>query len=325
MTDTPPPDSTRSARRIGRTSFFSCAILAIARAGILAILAAVATAARTPDEPSLGAVVDRILDPATPAPEREKAIDAHAGRAAELVAEMARRIAPDRANEYDLIPWMWRVAHRAGKRGDAPELRAMMDVSMPVGADDPFLDWQCVVLGGGVVMGIADTGDWPRPRVAALLEGMPEEFARRWERSLELAINMADDENVPPPTRYDALRMLCVLPLERARDPLVRNLAPGTEEEVQAGAVHGLLDLDDDGIAEPLIDALPGLAKKNRRVAVKGLLRTPARALALLEAVAEGRVPREEIDAFRERELREHSDERVRGRAVEVLGGAQGR
>lgn len=285
-----------------------------------ALVAGAGVYAQTAAGSAISQTVDRLLAADTPAPEREKILAETAGKVPELIAELARRIAPDRANEYDLIPTIWRVAHRAGKRGDEAELRRLMDVSMPAGPEDPFLDWQCVVLGGGVVMGIADAGDWPAPRVARLLDGSTEIFRRRWERSLDLALAMADDASVPPPTRYDALRMLCVLPLDRALEPLARHLSPDTEEEVQAGAVLGLLDANDDAVAGPLVDALRGLAAKNRAVAVKGLLRTPGRAMALLEGLAEGKVDREAINAFRERELREHPDEAVRSRAAEVLG-----
>jgi len=264
-------------------------------------------------------LADRLLDAAVPEREREKLIDANTAAAPALLTEMAGRIAPDRANEYELIPWIWRVANRSVKRMDDAGIRGVMEVSMP-GEGEPLRDWQSVVLGGGVVMGIAEKGGFPARRLRGIMEGQDAGFTGRWARSLELAIAMSHHEPTPPPTRYDALRMLCVLPLERVRGDLTRYLAAGTEAEVQSGALYGLLDMDDDAIAAPVIEHLGGLAEGNRATAVRGLMRTPGRAKVLLEAVATGKVERGLLGPAGGRSLLRHADEAVRNRAAEVLG-----
>jgi hypothetical protein len=94
-------------------------------------------------------------------------------------------------------------------------------------------------------------------------------------------------------TRYDALRMLAVLPWDRAGAQLVRYLAAGVEPEIQAGAIGGLSDLQDDRAAEALVHHAGDLAPENRRHAIDALLRTDARRARLRDALARG-VIREE-------------------------------
>ena len=66
---------------------------------------------------------------------------------------------------------------------------------MPKG-DERLRDWQAVVLGGGVVMGLSQAGTSPRDVMAPWLA---EDATRRarWSRSLDLAERMADDARCP--------------------------------------------------------------------------------------------------------------------------------
>ena len=99
---------------------------------------------------------------------------------------------------------------------------------------------------------------------------------------------MADAAAVRKGTRYDALRMLAVLPWERAGAQLERYLAAGVDAELQAGAIGGLSDLQDDRAAAALVRSFPDLAPANRRHAIEALLRTDARRARLREAVERG-------------------------------------
>src|SRR6185503_15629514 len=102
--------------------------------------------------------------------------------------------------EYQRIPWIWRVAILAGKRNQAPLLRQILDVSLPE-LNAPLLDWQAVVLGGGLINGLSQQGLWPGERLEALLKDQPA-LTPRWRRALDLAAAMADNPEVRQGTRY---------------------------------------------------------------------------------------------------------------------------
>lgn len=201
-------------------------------------------------------------------------------RAAEQIAELAKGIV-DAKTEYERIPAIWRVAIAAGKRNDPKELRDVLRVSLP-GGKDPLRDWQAVVIGGGVINGVSQTGAWPAQRLAELIDDKP-----RWEAALKQAVAMADDAKVPAGTRYDALRMVALADWEVAEPVLTKYLAKGTNAELQMGAVSGLADVDTPKAAELLWKSLGDLTPANRALAIDGLLRTPERAKLLKDVQAD--------------------------------------
>jgi putative membrane-bound dehydrogenase-like protein len=252
------------------------------------------------DPPSVARV---ILNKALPNDAREAAVAANPQFAAELVAEMTRDLAPGTPAEYERIPWVWRVAVACGRRDDAAQLRRLLAVALPRDGQ-PLLDWQAVVLGGGVVMGASDRGHWPAARVAELLAD-DADLQARWRRAVDLAAAMADDAKVPTPTRYDALRMLAVRPWAECGPRLSRYLAKGTNEELQAGAISAAGDVDAPGATEALLKALPHLAGNNRNLALDALLRNRRRAEALARAIESGAADRAWLDGARSSKLNE--------------------
>lgn len=242
-------------------------------------------------------------DPATAAPEaiaaalldakhdqkaREALAREAAPRAVDVVKALVARLPADADEEYRRIPWIWRVAVAAGRAKDEAALRPLLDLSMPR-EREPLRDWQAVVLGGGVVMGLSQGGAWPRDVLAPWLAEDPVRAAR-WTRSLDLAVTMADDARVRNGTRYDALRMLAVLPWERVGAQLVRYLSGDVDAELQLGAIGGLSDLQDDRAADALVQHFAHYAPANRRHAIDALLRTDARRARLREALKRGLV-----------------------------------
>ena len=91
---------------------------------------------------------------------------------------------------------------------------------------------------------------------------------------------------------------------------LLRYLKPGTPDELQMGTVSGLVDIQSNHVAEHLIRHLPRLSKRNRQLALQGLIRTESRSLALLNAMKAKRVPLTLIDKQRKQLLR-HDSKRV--------------
>src|SRR5262245_39845473 len=75
------------------------------------------------------AVAREILDDATPAERRAALVRDNATIAPELLVAMTSDLKPGE-EEYRRIPWVWRIAIAAGRRGDTEQLRRMLDVSL---------------------------------------------------------------------------------------------------------------------------------------------------------------------------------------------------
>jgi hypothetical protein len=274
----------------------ACSRRATLSALLLALIAATAPGARaqaTLPDPSTAtpqAIAAALLDASQDQKARETLARDAAPRAAQVVQALVTGL-PDRdeEEEYRRIPWIWRVAVAAGRAKDEPALKSLTDVSLPR-EGDRLRDWQAVVLGGGVVMGLSQAGTWPRDVMAPWL-AEDATRARLWARALDLAEVMADDEKVRNGTRYDALRMLAVLPWDRTGARLVRYLSADVDPELQMGAIGGLSDLQDDRAADALITHMPQYTERNRGLAVAALLRTDARIARLKAAVAAGTLP----------------------------------
>jgi putative heme-binding domain-containing protein len=259
----------------------------------------------------------QLVDDQLPAAEREAIVAAHPRLAVELVRALAAGLDGNVQEEYRRIPWMWRVSIAAGRRNDTAQLRELLRAALPQpGA--PLTHWQAVVLGGGVVNGVSDRGAWPRPRVAELI-GDDAALGARWERLLDQAAAMADDQQVPTPTRYDALRILGADTWRRRGAQLARYLAAEVHEELQMGGVSAAADVQDPAATAALLAGLAHFAKGNQGLALDSLFRDESRTDALLDALEAGRVTREILGAPRVERLRSLPDARRRARAEALL------
>ena len=111
----------------------------------------------------------RVLDETGGREGREAIVRDHPELAARLLAEMTAGLAPGSPEEARRIPWIWRVAIAAARRGDGPEVLRILDVGRPAPA--PLDDWRAVVVGGGIINGFTLAGRWPARRVEGLLKG----------------------------------------------------------------------------------------------------------------------------------------------------------
>lgn len=211
--------------------------------------------------------------------------------AADTIAKLIEGLAVGTPKEYERISDIWTNALAAGKRNDDAELTALLEISIPQ-LDKPLAHWQAVVIGGGVINGWSQTGEWPRRRMSSLLADNIW-LKARWNRALLLAKSMADDTNVPSGTRYDALRMLGADSWNRNETQLVSYLAADAHVELQMGAVSALSDVEEPAAAKALIAALDELSAPNVRIAVAAMLRTNERAMTLANALDSGTVSRE--------------------------------
>jgi hypothetical protein len=258
----------------------------------------------------------QILDAEKSDEERTALIAAHPDQAAEVIVAMTTGLEPG-DEEYVRIPWIWRVAIAAGKRDVDGQILEILKVSLPE-KDQPLRDWQSVVIGGGIINGISQQNVWPRERLAAILEDQ-DDLSRRWARLIVQSREMADNEDVPTGTRYDALRILGCGAWEDEGNQLTKYLAEGTHEELQMGAVSGLVDVDHPAAAAALAGALTHLQGTNRTLALDGLLRGNTRPKQLLDAVETGTVTSEELGSERAEQLTQHDDQTIRTRARKLL------
>jgi hypothetical protein len=261
-----------------------------------------------------------VLDESKPAKEREALARDRSVPSSDLVAAMTRDLIPGTKEEYARIPWIWRVAIDAAKRNDVDEIRRILEVSLPA-PNGRLDDWRAVVIGGGLINGITQAGDWPGPRIETALK-RDAVLSLRYERALDLASAMADDPKVPTGTRYDALRMLGATTWDRRSAQLLRYLKKETHPELQMGAVSGLGDLRDHSsdVAKALIEVLGDLDATNRSLALQALTRDEARAQRLLDAIAADRVKAVGLGEKTTEALKTHASDAVRARALELLG-----
>jgi putative membrane-bound dehydrogenase-like protein len=297
----------------------------VSRQDLADLFAFLATAASPPTlDPHHVSAADyakRILDDAVPDAERSAIIQSQPQIAVELIAAMTADLSygTDAAGneEYRRIPWIWRIAVAAGKRNQPDQLRRILDAALPR-RDETLRDWQAVVIGGGIINGLTQTGVWPRERILELIEKQVH-LMERWERTIELAARMADDERVRVPTRYDALRILGCDTWENRGRQLGKYLAKGTHDELQMGAVSALGDLRAAEVVPLLLSGLEHFSAHNRELALDALIRDEARVAVLLDAVADGTLKAKQIGPTRRSRLLNHPNKELRTRAHKLL------
>jgi putative membrane-bound dehydrogenase-like protein len=213
--------------------------------------------------------------------------------AAVKIAELLKGLAVGTSAEYQRIPAIWEEAIAAGRRNIDRELVRVLDLSLP-NDGEPLRDWQAVVIGGGVINGLSQQDKWPRARLTELLKPYPQ-LQSQWQRTVELSLAIADDEAVKNGTRYDALRILGADTWERGGLKLQEYLDKDVNEELQMGAVSGLMDMEAPEASAAVLARMSNLQEGNKRLAIEGLLRTPQRRRQLVDAIEAGQISAEEL------------------------------
>ena len=266
--------------------------------GLLAGLLAVASGSASPAQPpaQLPAQVAQEILAQTGESQREGLIEKHKSMAKDLILEWTKDLATNPADpnsgslEYQRIPSIWRAAILAvrdpASRNAA--LADLVDLSLPE-PTGPMHDWQAVVLGGAVINGLSLEGLWPKIELENLLAQHPE-WKPRWDRALELAKSDAYDPKVPVGTRYDAIRILAMLPAEQAvgkvspfldlKGPVLGELDPASKDELQMGAISALSDIDGPEMFEPMLSEYSNFSYGNQKLAYQAMQRTDQRKLA---------------------------------------------
>ncbi len=220
-------------------------------------------------------------------------------------------------DEYRVIPQVFAQAIAAGKRNNDAELIALLDYALPK-EQEPLRDWQAVAIGGGVINGLSQAGAWPAQTIAAMILD-DAALSARWQRSLTLAAAMADNDAVRSGTRYDALRMVAMLPWDRSREQLPRYLSSGKEGDLVQGAVSGLADVPHIEAISQLLAATPKVSADMRALAIQGAARTDDGMVLILEKLETKKLsPTFLTDPVR-RQLLNHTRADISARAAKLL------
>jgi len=239
---------------------------------------------------SIKDIAAEILDQSDP-DKRESLISKNKSSAKELIIQWTQDLVPyeqrakDTDLEYQRIPSIWRVAILAVRDPATKDqvLPELVELALP-SASGKMRDWQSVVLGGAIINGLGLEKLWPKVELEKLISEHPA-WKPRWERALELSKSDAYDAKIPAGTRYDAIRVLAMLPAEQALTkitPFLDDKAtdPAIQEELQMGAVSALSDIEHPGMMEPLLAAYTKLALGNQALAREAMQRTDQRKLA---------------------------------------------
>jgi hypothetical protein len=239
-------------------------------------------------------IARQILDEASHEDLKSKLADDSVPYAAAVITALTQDLpANDRDETYRRIPWIWRIAIKAAKQNQPAQLRELLLLCLP-SEEQSLTDWQAVVLGGGLINGLSQLGRTPADEIAELLDSPnnPQDTRGRWERTIKLAAEMANNSQVPSGTRYDALRVLGAADWRQFGDVLKRYLEPGTDDELQMGAANALADLTEPAATKTLVRALPGLTEDNRNLAISILAARSPQKKFLRDAVIANEVPR---------------------------------
>jgi hypothetical protein len=260
-----------------------------------------------------------ILNEKIPPSLREAAVTQNLDKAANLLPLMVAGLPddPGSAEEYRRIPWIWRVAIAVGKEGDAARIQQVLQASLP-GPEQRLQHWQAVVIGGGLINGLSLSNRWPHIELTAIISSHTD-VSSAWTRALQQAATMAEAENVPPGTRYDALRMIALLEWQQARPLLAKHLNTDSHPELQMGAVSGLSDSPAPDASALLITSYKNLTATNQALAITALTRSPQRCMDTLTAIAQGRLPEALKTDPTIQSLRQHPSEEVKTLAEKVL------
>ncbi len=220
------------------------------------------------------------------------------------------------------------AAGEDGLEGPQPEADLNALIRLIADARDPGLRRDLLVgtlesLGGRRRMPMPSA--WPS--AAAKLADAPDAEARDLATRLALVFgdpdafrhlrSVAADPAAPRADRVGAIEALA-----RSRDDGLAPVLLGllADPAVRAPALRGLAATDHEATPASILRAYPTLTPDERADAIGTLAARPGYALALIDAVGRGEVPRGEVPAAAIRALAGHTDSRVKEAMAKVWG-----
>jgi putative heme-binding domain-containing protein len=198
-----------------------------------------------------------------------------------------------------------------GARGQVKEIARVLEVLAREGHTEPSFP---LVLGLGD--GLARAGRKLTDLRPDLSPAVIPWLDRLWNE----AINLAQDESIPPDRRAKAVALLGLAPFARAKAILPRWLTPSHSPQVQAAAGKALAGFDRPEVASLLLKPWKRYGPSQRAQVVGYLLGRRAWIGPLLQAIGEGSVPAGEIPPARQALLLKDHDPEIRCLAQSLFG-----
>jgi putative membrane-bound dehydrogenase-like protein len=171
---------------------------------------------------------------------------------------------------------------------------------------------------GGIAEGVGRRGG----QLAEVLKALPAERKTAVERTAELlkdAAGVAGDGKRPTPERVLGVRLLAHAPWEIAEPALVKLIDGAGAQEVRLAAVSALADHPRKEVPGLLMKSWRAYTPALRREVTEAMMRQPARVFFFLDELQAGRVKPGDLDALRIRQLTNHSQPKIKERAIELL------
>lgn len=150
-------------------------------------------------------------------------------------------------------------------------------------------------------------------------EGVPaanDMLQRHWTSARDRALNA----DVAVTDRIAALRIVSCNTLTAAQDTLLQLIDLKQPQELQVAAIRTLAGYDSEDLAEKLLTNFSGSTPSVQYEIIEALANHPARVPALLAALESGKIAPAQITPVRKMLLVNHADERLRTRALTLLG-----
>jgi len=155
--------------------------------------------------------------------------------------------------------------------------------------------------------------------------GIPLE-AEKGQVILDHAEALASDENADAGLRESAIAVLGGVSWDRyAATTLLPLLDPRESQAIQLAALGALEQLDRGELAGEILRRWPSMSPRVREGAAGVMVKRPARAKALLEAVAAGTIRRGDLSGSQGSALRQSGDKAVKALAGKLLAAPTGR
>jgi len=135
----------------------------------------------------------------------------------------------------------------------------------------------------------------------------------------DLASSICQEAQQPSEDRLKSAQLLSVLDAKRAVRHL-KSFLDSKESSLQMGAVSTLLRLQPEGIGEELLTRWKSLSPQARQAVLAFSLRSEKEVTHLLTAMETGRIQAEELNASQKSSLRNVKNEKLRSRAVALVG-----
>jgi putative membrane-bound dehydrogenase-like protein len=154
--------------------------------------------------------------------------------------------------------------------------------------------------------------------------GMPIE-AEKGAVILDRANALAADPSADESTRVAAIGVLGWTTWDHSAQALLPLLEPREGQAMQLAALASLDQLDRGGLAQEVLARWNTMSPRLREAAVAAMVKRPARAKAMLEAIRENKIRRGELSGSQAAALRQNPDKTVKEVAAKILIAPAGR